>query len=86
MTKLIWMSDPHFALEGDVWGHDPRERLKAAIDHINIHHSDAAMCVISGDLVNSGTQADYEGVRTRLDTLAIPYFPMVGNHDKRDLV
>lgn len=84
MTKLVWMSDLHFTLEGDVLGHDPRIRLEAAIDHINQHHSDALGCVISGDMVNRGTLADYQGLRARLDTLSIPYFPMVGNHDTRD--
>ena len=85
MINLIWMSDLHFAAEGDVLGHDPRIRLETAIDHINAHHSDAAMCVITGDMVNRGTHADYEGLRMRLDTLSVPYFPMVGNHDNQDL-
>ncbi|WP_120499096.1 phosphodiesterase [Roseovarius sp. EL26] len=85
MTKLIWMSDPHFTQKGDVLGHDPRIRLQAAIDHINDHHSDAQMCLITGDMVNRGTQADYQAVATRLDGLAIPYFAMVGNHDDRGL-
>lgn len=85
MTKLIWMSDPHFVQEGDVLGHDPRIRLQAAIDHINAHHADAQLCVISGDMVNRGTRADYEGVKAKLEGLSIPYAPMVGNHDTRDL-
>ena len=55
------MSDIHFAAEGNVLGHDPRIRLETAIEHINAHHSDAEMCVITGDMVNRGTQADYEG-------------------------
>ena len=85
MVKLVWMSDPHFVQEGLVLGHDPRIRLQAAVDHINKHHADAHMCVISGDMVNRGTQADYEGVEAKLSGLAVPYFPMMGNHDNRDL-
>ncbi len=85
MTKLVWMSDLHFTAEGDVLGHDPRVRLNAAVDHINQHHADAAMCVISGDMVNRGTRAGYKSLRTRLGTLSVPYFPMVGNHDDRNL-
>lgn len=85
MTKLIWMSDLHFTDEGDVLGHDPRARLNAAVDHINTHHSDAEMCIISGDIVNRGGRADYEGAKRILDGLVVPYFPMVGNHDSRDL-
>jgi len=85
MTKLIWMSDPHFTDQDDVLGHDPRIRLQAAIDHINYNHADARLCIISGDMVNRGTRADYEGVKNKLAQLAIPYLPMVGNHDNRDL-
>lgn len=84
MTKLIWMSDLHFTATGDVLGHDPRVRLDAAIGHINQHHSDAAFCVITGDMVNRGTRADYKALCAKLDTLAMPYLPMVGNHDNRD--
>lgn len=85
MTKLIWMSDLHFALVDDLLNHDPHVRLAAAIDHINEHHADAQMCIISGDMVNRETLEDYVGVRASLDALTVPYFPMVGNHDDRNL-
>lgn len=85
MTKLIWMSDPHFAQDGTVLGHDPRVRIQAAIDHINEHHADAQICIISGDLVNRGTKSDYVGVQGKLQQLKVPYFPLVGNHDNRAL-
>lgn len=85
MLKLVWMSDPHFIHEGDVLGHDPRIRLSAAVDHINANHDDASFCILSGDLVNRGTAADYEGLLKHLNGLTFPFFPMVGNHDDRDL-
>lgn len=85
MMKLIWMSDLHFAEKGTVLGHDPRKRLQIAIDHINTRHADASMCVITGDMVNRGSEADYLGLRAALDTLLIPYLSMVGNHDNRAL-
>lgn len=83
MTKLIWLSDPHFLAEGDVLGHDPRVRLRAAVDHVNDIHGDADLCVISGDLVNNGGQADYAALKVELDRLAMPVMPMMGNHDDR---
>ncbi len=67
-------------------GHDPRLRLRAAIDHINAHHADAEFCVISGDLVNRGSRSDYDGLRDALERLALPYFPMAGNHDNREML
>ena len=86
MTKLVWMSDLHFAQEGTVLGHDPRARLRTAIDHINAHHTDASLCVISGDMVHRGTARDYAALRSELDRLAMPYAPMMGNHDTRELL
>ncbi len=84
--KLIWMSDPHFVTEGLVQGHDPRIRLSRAVDYINTHHADAAFCVVSGDLVDHGTAADYAAVAAYLGRLTMPCLPMVGNHDTRDLL
>ncbi len=85
MLKAVWMSDPHFVNDGDVLGHDPRLRLQAAIDHINQHHSDAKFCIISGDMVNRGTRTDYDALRKILDGLVVPFLPMVGNHDDRQI-
>ena len=86
MVKIIWMSDPHFADQGDLMDHDPRIRLQAAIDHINQHHDGADFCVISGDMVNRGTDAGYRALQDMLSTLSIPVMPMVGNHDDRTLL
>ncbi|MEY1557697.1 metallophosphoesterase [Yoonia sp. R2331] len=82
-NRLIWLSDLHFTATGDVLGHDPRVRLDAAIDRINAHHADAAYCVISGDMVNRGTDADYAALAAQLGRLTVPVLPMVGNHDDR---
>jgi len=86
VLKAVWFSDPHFIHEGEVLGHNPRVRLEAAIEHINRYHSDAEICVISGDMVNRGTQADYSALRDQLSGLAIPFLPMVGNHDNREML
>ena len=77
MLKLVWLSDPHFMAEGDVLGHDPRVRLRAAVSHVNAHHRDAECCVISGDMGDRGTEADYAALVEILETLKILYFPMI---------
>lgn len=82
-AKIVWMSDLHFVATGMVLNHDPRLRLSAALDHVNTHHADADLCVVSGDLVNRGTWADYTALRACLGKLKIPYHIMVGNHDSR---
>lgn len=80
------MSDPHFCAEGIVQGHNPRQRISAAVEHINAHHSDNDYCIISGDLVNRGTREDYLALKRHLDFLQIPYLVMAGNHDDRALL
>lgn len=86
MLKAIWMSDPHFSHKGDVLGHDPRLRLEKAIDHINNNHANANFCIISGDLVNRGTQVDYAAFSSQLLNLDTWVLPMAGNHDDRQLL
>lgn len=65
--------------------HDPVLRLQSTIDHINTHHNDASFCMISGDMVNRETAEDYAALADYLKELRIPYYPMVGNHDDREL-
>ena len=86
MTSVIWLSDLHFTAQGLVQDHDPRRRLSLVVDHINAHFSDAQYCVISGDLVDRGNTEDYRALRAALDGLAVPYLPMMGNHDDRALM
>ena len=86
MLKAIWMSDPHYSHADTVLGHDPRIRLEKAVTHINAHHAGASFCVVSGDMVNRGTQDDYKALSTQFEKLSIPLLPMVGNHDDRALL
>ncbi|PSL20685.1 phosphodiesterase [Shimia abyssi] len=83
MTKLIWMTDPHFQTEGTIRGLNPRTRLEAAIEHANTHHADAALIVLSGDLVGDDIERDYQSLAIHLNASAIPFYPMMGNHDDR---
>lgn len=83
--KLIWMSDLHFEPTSTVSSVvDPAERIQLVIDEINTLHTDAAYCVISGDLVDSGDPDHYPPLKTILEQIRIPLLPLVGNHDNRD--
>lgn len=86
MTKFIWMSDLHFVAEGRVQNYDPCARLRAAVRHVNDRHQDAQFCILSGDLVDRGTAADYAALHEVLVRLKLPFYPMVGNHDDRELL
>ena len=83
MTKIIWMSDPHFQNEGTIAGLDPRLRLARAIEHANIHHSDADFAILSGDLVGDDIEADYSALSGYLAKTKIPIHAMMGNNDER---
>lgn len=37
--------------------------------------------VPTGDLTNDGTLVELAAVKTKFDTLTVPYYPIVGNHD-----
>lgn len=83
MTKIIWMTDPHFQNRGTIGGLDPRLRLEAAIDHANRHHGDADFAILSGDLVGDDIEGDYRELARYLARSALPIHPMMGNNDHR---
>ncbi len=83
MTKIIWMSDPHYQQEGTIDGLDPRVRLDAAIAYLNTHHADADFAVLSGDLVGDDIEGDYTGIAQHLAKSTVPIYPLMGNNDER---
>jgi len=84
VTKILWMSDPHFQNAGTIRGLDPRVRLDAALDHANTHYPDAECIVMSGDLVGDDIEGDYAAIANRFTASKLPVFPMVGNNDHRE--
>lgn len=84
MVKLLWFSDLHFTSTGTQFGYDPRARLGALIDYVARIHSDADLCVISGDMVDEPSAQNYQDLAQRLQGLGLRYLPMTGNHDARD--
>jgi len=86
-VKIIWLSDLHLVAPGDsLFGRNPEIQLQRAIDCINRYHTDATYCILSGDLVDDSDAEVYTRLRNTLAELNIPYLPMVGNHDNRDLI
>jgi 3',5'-cyclic AMP phosphodiesterase CpdA len=82
-VKIIWLTDLHFNLREPVLGVNTAACLDAALRHINEHYANADLCVLSGDLVDKEEPEDYAALRSRLDTLPMPWFPLPGNHDNR---
>lgn len=82
--KIIWISDLHFEPSEDVSsGADPTARIQLVIDEINQKHTDAAYCILTGDLVNDAEPAHYPMLKAILDQTPLPLLPLVGNHDDR---
>jgi 3',5'-cyclic AMP phosphodiesterase CpdA len=84
LMKFIHISDTHFVPPGQtLHGLDPRERFDACVADINLHHQDAELCVITGDLAQSGRPEAYGALSQSLAALRIPVHLMRGNHDGR---
>lgn len=82
--KLLQVTDTHVGRPGLVaHGVDPRARLEACVADINAHHADAALCLLTGDLVNEGGAEEYANLAAVLRDLQVPLRVMTGNHDQR---
>lgn len=84
MLKLIHLTDTHLVSKGTrLYGLDPHERLRLAIDDINRNHPDAHSVFITGDLTNWGGPEEYIAVADALSSLRLPLHLLLGNHDIR---
>jgi len=85
MLKFIVMSDLHLVSESEL-SHsiDTNERLVGAIKYINSMHSDAAFCILNGDLVDLGDTGAYSQLKIALQKLEIPVYFTLGNHDNAE--
>ena len=82
--KIIQVTDVHLGRRREIrYGANLNERLDRCIDHINQRHSDATLCVFTGDLTETGAPESYADLRAALNTLSVPYRLLPGNHDRR---
>lgn len=81
--KILWMSDLHQTVSGQVEGVNSGARLRQVVDQMNRYHPDAACCVASGDLTDTGDAAEYAVLKDAVADLTVPLLPMIGNHDNR---
>jgi len=81
---LAQLSDLHL---GAAWeGVDPRPRLEQVIEAVRALPNPVDAVVVSGDLTDSGDEADYRLARQLLGRLEVPVHVLPGNHDLRGLL
>jgi 3',5'-cyclic AMP phosphodiesterase CpdA len=82
---IVQFTDTHVSAPGRLhFGHDSAAFLASAIDAVNAMPERPAYALVTGDLVDFGTRAEYGVFRDVMSSLAIPYFVIPGNHDDRD--
>lgn len=63
---------------------DSAAGLRAAVDAVNDLPIEPDAILLTGDLVNDGTPAQYDHLMDLLSGLRAPLIPLPGNHDDRD--
>ena len=82
--KFIHLTDSHLvAPPQKLFGIDPAARLQAAIESINTYHSDAELCLVTGDLTHWGEQKAFQHFNQLMNGLKCPWTAIPGNHDVR---
>lgn len=78
---LAQLSDPHIGAE---WAPgDPVARLAAAVESVRAVRPQPDAVLVSGDLADNATDAEYEQVRELLAPIQAPSYVLPGNHDDR---
>jgi 3',5'-cyclic-AMP phosphodiesterase len=79
---LAQLTDSHIGAE---WteSDDPAAGLAAAVDSVRSMRPRPDAVLLSGDLADNGTDAEYEQLRELLGPLQAPLYVLPGNHDDR---
>jgi 3',5'-cyclic AMP phosphodiesterase CpdA len=82
---IAQMSDPHISTAGCDFDslYHTSDRLRKAVRRVNRLTPRPRMVVITGDLVNCGSDAEYANFSEVLAELEIPVLLGIGNHDDR---
>jgi 3',5'-cyclic AMP phosphodiesterase CpdA len=77
--KFVVASDGHYGEPGTEY-----EKNYATLVNWCKNITDLDLVVVTGDISNSGTEAELEGAKAYLDTLDVPYYVVKGNHDDNE--
>lgn len=70
------------SLSGNEGGYSV-ERLRYSISWINKHYKEQGIkfVIVSGDITDSGEKSEFYQFKKMMDSLEVPYVPLMGNHD-----
>lgn len=83
---IAHLSDPHLRPRGLLYQGlvDSNTMFEAAVRHLNSLHPKPDIVILSGDVVDEGTPAEYAVAREILAAIEQPLFIIPGNHDERE--
>ena len=84
--KFIHITDPHLTKSNQLFNIKVTNQLAIAVDHITKNHSDAELCVITGDLTHWSEPEAYADLQSTLQRLPMPWHILIGNLDNRQLI
>jgi 3',5'-cyclic-AMP phosphodiesterase len=81
---VVQLTDPHL---GATWSQDPAGALAAAIGAVErVLPAAPDAVIVTGDLANTPSEAEYEQARVQLARLSAPVYALPGNHDDRAML
>jgi len=83
---IAHLSDPHLRSRGVLYQGivDSNAMFIAAVDHLNALRPRPDLVLLTGDIVDHGTPAEYAMARELLAGIEQPLLVIPGNHDSRD--
>jgi len=85
---IAHLSDPHLRPKGVLYQDlvDSNAMFEAALRHLDRLSPRPDVVLMSGDLVDEGSQQEYQLARELLGTLRLPLLMIPGNHDAREVM
>jgi 3',5'-cyclic AMP phosphodiesterase CpdA len=83
---IAQLSDPHLRPRGVLYQGlvDSNAMFEAAVRHLNSLSPSPDVVILSGDVVDEGSAAEYQTAREMLAEIKQPLFVIPGNHDERE--
>ena len=83
---FVVLSDIHMRDSSLYKQTDPRDYLHRVLRAITHHFGHARVCLLLGDLTDTGSNASYRYIRDQMQSIPMPVIATVGNHDNREIM